>query len=136
MADPAYPMPVDKAFNERFWSGVADHKLLLQECRDCGHRPYPPRSQCPVCFGDLDWFEAEGTGTVYSFGVVHRPNQPAVFADQTPILIAIIELAEGPRMVSNIIGCDPDEVAIGDEVTVVFEEVDEGVVLPKFELVD
>lgn len=136
MSETPYPGPVEQVFDEQFWEGVRNHELLLQECRDCGHRPYPPRSKCPACFGDLDWFEATGHGTVYSFGIVHRPNQPAVFAEHTPILIAIIELEEGPRLVSNIVGCDPAEVAIGDRVAVVFEDVDDDVTLPKFELVD
>jgi uncharacterized OB-fold protein len=134
MTDAMYPEPVRKDFNQRFWQAIEDEQLLLQRCTDCNHTPYPPRTKCPSCFGELEWFEASGAGTVYSYGIVHRPNQPEVFEYMVPITVAIIELDEGPLFVSNIVGCAPDEVSIGDRVRAVFETVAEDVTLPKFEL--
>lgn len=133
MSEPAYPAPVRKQFNQRFWDGIENGQLLIQECVACGETTHPPRTKCPSCFGDLVWIEASGTGSIYSFGVVHRPNQPAVFDEYTPILMAVVELEEGPRMVSNLVDCTADSIAIGDSVSVVFEDVADGVTLPKFE---
>jgi uncharacterized OB-fold protein len=135
MSEAAYPAPVRKAFNRHFWEAIDNNQLKLQECTACGARPYTPRLQCPKCFGDLIWTEADGTGVVHSYGIVHRPNQPAVFDDRVPIVVAIVELDEGPLLVSDLINCDPEAVAIGDEVRVVFDAVTEDVTLPKFELV-
>lgn len=133
MTDAKYPGPVQKDFNQRFWDGIEDGQFLLQRCTKCDYIPYPHRTKCPSCLGDLEWFEASGSGTIYSYGIVHRPNQPDVFEEMVPITIAIVELDEGVRFVSNIVGCDPEEVAIGDQVEVVFETVTDGVTLPKFE---
>lgn len=134
MTDAIYPQPVRKGFNQRFWKAMENQQLLLQKCTDCGYIPYPPRIKCPSCFGELKWFEASGGGTIYSFGIVHRPNQPEVFEHRIPITVAIVELDEGPFFVSNIVGCDSGEVSIGDRVHVIFETVAENVTLPKFKL--
>jgi uncharacterized OB-fold protein len=136
MTDIDYPAPIRKQFNQTFWDGIENGDLLIQECASCGATRYPPTSHCPSCAGDLEWVEADGDGTVYSAGVVHRPNQPEVFADSTPISIAIVELPEGPRIVSNVVNCDPADVEIGDKMTVVFEDMTDEVTLPKFEPVE
>lgn len=134
MSDAVYPAPVRKDFNRNFWDAIEDGQLLLQRCAECDHIPYPPRSKCPSCFEDLEWFEASGSGTVYSYGIVHRPNQPEVFDSLVPLTIAIVELDEGPLFVSAIVGCESEDVAIGDRVQAVFETVADEVKLPKFEL--
>jgi uncharacterized OB-fold protein len=134
MSENEYPAPIHKAFNRYFWEAIDESRLEIQECVDCGEKPYPPRLRCPRCFGELTWIEAEGKGVVHSFGVVHRPNQPGVFEDRIPIVVATIELKEGPVITSNLVDCDPEEIAIGDEVHVIFDEPAEGVTLPKFQL--
>lgn len=131
----SFPAPVRTPVNEPFWAGVDAGELRLQHCPDCGLVNFPPRSRCPDCFAELEWRAASGEGTVYSFGVVHRPNQPAAFEHRLPIVLAVVELAEGPRLVSNVLA-DPDDVAVGADVRVVFEAVATDVVLPLFELVD
>ena len=83
---------------------------------------------------DLEWHEASGKGTVYSFSVNHRAPHPG-FADEIPFVLAIVELEEGPRMMTNIVECNPDSVKIGMAVEVTFEDVTEEVTLPKFKLV-
>jgi len=134
MTQAEYPEPIHKAFNREFWKGVKNEELLIQECSECSHHPYPFRLKCPKCFSSLDWIESDGVGKVYSFGIVRRPNQPEVFGDDTPIVVAVITLDDGIRIVSNIIECDPGAINIGDKVSVVFREVDEGIILPKFRL--
>lgn len=127
-----FPAPRRTSINEPFWAGVKAGELRIQRCPDCGLANFPPRIRCPDCFVEMAWEAASGEGTVYSFGVVHRPNQPAVFEDRLPLVLAVVELAEGPRLVSNV-RADPAEVAVGDLVRVCFEAVAEDVVLPLFD---
>jgi uncharacterized OB-fold protein len=127
-----FPAPVRTPVNEPFWAGVDAGELRLQHCPDCGHVGFPPRVRCPDCFADLEWRPASGAGTVYSVGVVHRPNQPAVFGDRVPIALVVVELAEGPRVVSNVVGTPADAVDVGTPVCVTFERVADDVVLPLF----
>lgn len=116
-----------------YWDAARHEELVVQFCDQCSHRPFPPRSQCPECgAGDLAWRPVAGTGTVYSFTVAHRPPHP-VFGGQCPLVIAIVELTEGPRLMSNVVGCDPAEVHVGMAVTVAFEAVDDSdILLPVF----
>lgn len=116
-----------------YWDAARREELVVQRCGRCEHRPFPPRTHCPECgSGDLEWADVAGTGTVYTFTVAHRPPH-GVFADAAPMVIAVVELTEGPRMVSNIVKCDPADVRVGMAVTVAFEAVDDSdVVLPVF----
>lgn len=130
MTDPVLPevSPVARPF----WEAAAEERLLVQRCGDCGLAVYPPRTHCPDCFGDLDWTEAAGTGTVYTYTVVHVPTHRS-FESRTPLVVAVVELDEGARLVSNLVGPEPGEVAVGDEVSVVFDHVADGLALPMFE---
>lgn len=116
-----------------YWDGLKDHKLLIQQCEDCHQSIFYPRSICPHCFSDhLSWFQANGTGTIYSFTIVHQGYGP--FKGETPYVVGIIELDEGVRMMTRIIG-DKDEISIGKRVSVVYKEVEEDFVLPYFQLI-
>jgi uncharacterized protein len=96
-----------------FWDGISVGELRLQRCTDCGRAVFYPRVVCPHCFSDqLSWFTASGTGSVYSCTVAHRPF--GEYAEQAPFTIALIDLAEGPRMLSRITGSGP--CRIGDQV--------------------
>ncbi len=106
------------------------HELRLPWCLACGKPHFYPRTACPHCWGaDYDWRPAAGTGVVYTFVVV-RSNPPTVFREMLPFVIAIVELEEGIRMLTNIIG-DTDGLAIGDGVALEFIERN-GLVLPVF----
>lgn len=117
----------DTAF---FWEGVAQGRLLAQRCGGCGALRHPPRPGCPAC-GSLSWDPAtlSGLGEVYSFVVYHHPPHPAF---EVPYVVAVVALAEGVRMVSNIVGIAPSDVRIGTPVEVSFERVDGELVLPLF----
>jgi uncharacterized OB-fold protein len=127
------PAPIVNADSAPYWEGARADKLLLQKCGDCGTLRFFPRYLCTECGSDhTDWTEASGRGTVHSFTIVHRAAFPE-FQAQTPYVVALIDLEEGPRMMTNIVGDDALDVAIGDEVTVEFEERgNEGAKVPQF----
>lgn len=129
---PARPTPVPDADSIPFWDGVQAGELRLQVCQDCGSWIYYARGLCPRCHGDdLAWQRASGEGVVYSFTVSRRPAGPA-FAADVPYVVALVDLAEGPRMLSNIVDVAPEDVAVGDPVTVDFREMSPGLFLPVF----
>ncbi len=129
------PLPVINEESRPFWEGCRQHRLMLQHCGDCGAYVYYPRALCTACHSEnLAWEQVSGEGTVYSYTVCHRPAGPA-FAGDVPYVVALIDLKEGPRMLSNIVGSDPAAVRIGQAVRVTFDDVSEEVTLPKFVVV-
>jgi uncharacterized protein len=118
---------------ERFWDATKDERLLIQWCDACATPIFYPREVCPQCLSadSLDWRQSKGTGTVYAYSVQHRPANPTM-ADRVPYTVALVELDEGIRMMSNIIDCAPDDVAVGMPVTVAWEDLSDGRKLPQF----
>jgi uncharacterized protein len=126
------PAPDVNPETEVFWSATADGRLLLPVCDGCGTVIWYPRTLCPACAGRaVTWTEASGAGTVFSFTVVHRAFGP--YRDAAPYVLAYVELAEGPRVLTNIVGCEPDAVFIGQAVRVVFCDTGSGSALYRFE---
>ncbi|MER6777563.1 MULTISPECIES: bifunctional MaoC family dehydratase N-terminal/OB-fold nucleic acid binding domain-containing protein [unclassified Streptomyces] len=133
------PRPVVNRDNQGFWDGVADHELLIQRCTACATLRFPWLPGCNAC-ASLDWdtVEASGAGTVFSYVVMHHPPFPAFTAHENPAAaggpyaVALVELAEGVRMVSNITGVPYDKVRIGMPVQLEFLRVDEDLELPVF----
>ncbi|MFD6873302.1 MULTISPECIES: bifunctional MaoC family dehydratase N-terminal/OB-fold nucleic acid binding domain-containing protein [unclassified Streptomyces] len=124
------PRPVINRDNRGFWDGVARHRLLIQRCTGCAALRFPWLPGCNACAGtEWDTVEASGAGTVFSYVVMHHPPFPA-FAP--PYAVALVELAEGVRMVSNITGVPHDKVRIGMPVRLEFLRVDEDLELPVF----
>ncbi|MEU6538944.1 bifunctional MaoC family dehydratase N-terminal/OB-fold nucleic acid binding domain-containing protein [Streptomyces sp. NPDC047000] len=128
------PRPVVNRDNAGFWRGVEDHRLLIQRCTACGTLRHPWLPGCNSC-GGLGWdtVEASGDGTVYSYVVMHHPPFPAF---DPPYAVALIELTEGVRLVSDVVGVPYDKVRIGMPVRVAFRTYDEGLVLPVFQPAD
>ncbi|MES4902410.1 MULTISPECIES: bifunctional MaoC family dehydratase N-terminal/OB-fold nucleic acid binding domain-containing protein [unclassified Streptomyces] len=124
------PRPVINRDNAGFWAGVAEHRLLIQRCADCGTLRFPWLPGCGAC-GCQEWetVEASGAGTVFSYVVMHHPPFPAF---DPPYAVGLIELAEGVRMISNITGVPYDKVRIGMPVELEFLRVDGDVELPVF----
>lgn len=128
----ALPTPTLYEWNRPFFAGGTEGKLQLQRCLRCKALIYYPRLVCPSCLSpDYEWETLSGRGTVFSFAIVWRPNHPA-FADQIPITLAIVELNEGPQMVTTLVDCPPDRVEIGMDVAVVFDIIADGIALPRF----
>ena len=116
-----------------YWEAAREKRLVVQECQSCGQVWHPPLPRCPHCHAaDPGWREASGDGMVYTYTVVRHPTHYA-FAAQIPYVLAIVELAEGPRLVTAITGAAPDEGRVGQPVRAVFREVADGVTLPYFE---
>jgi uncharacterized OB-fold protein len=117
---------------EVWWEGCRRHRLLLQHCPACGTHQFYPRALCADCLGaNLDWVEAAGRATVETFTICRVPVTDA-YAARVPYVVAIVRLEEGPAMMTNIVGCEPESVAIGMPVEVVFEDCGNEIALPQF----
>ena len=126
------PLPVIDPDSAPYWRAAKEHRLLLKRCSSCDRAHFYPRELCPHCHSDaVEWFEAQGTGSVYSYTIARRPAGPA-FKPDAPYVVAIVELDEGARMMTNIVGCPPESVRIGQRVVVAYEDVTDEVSLPKF----
>ena len=130
----AYRKPLPRIDEESrgWWEALVRHELYVQECGACGTRRLPPRAVCPACLSSaVCWVRSAGRGTVYSFTVTHQ-NQAPGFREALPYVLAVVELAEGPRMMTNLVACAPEAVRIGMAVEVVFDDVTPDVTLPMF----
>lgn len=128
------PLPVIDADSQEYWAAAARHEFKLPYCNGCNSHFFYPRALCPNCHSDdIEWRTASGKGVIYSYTISRRPAGPA-FKDEAPYVVALVDLAEGPRMLSNIVVDDISKVRIGQEVKVTFKDVAEGVSLPVFEL--
>lgn len=126
------PIPHPTKVSRPFWDACRGKRLFIQRCEACGYHVFFPAYACPNCLAsELRCIEASGRGTVYSVTVVERGAGPA-FEAESPFVVALVELEEGPIMMSNIVGSQPYEVRIGDRVEVGFREVADGVTLPVF----
>ena len=115
-----------------YWDGCREQKLLIQRCSSCGHDQFYPRLVCSACTSrKIDWVAASGRGKVLSFTIV-RQAISAAYAAEVPYVIALIQLDEGPTLMSNVIQSDPERVTIGMPVEVVFEEWSDEITVPKF----
>jgi 3-oxo-4,17-pregnadiene-20-carboxyl-CoA hydratase alpha subunit len=127
---PKRPRPALTQDNAWWFEACREHRLLIQRCRSCRRLRHPPQPMCPAC-QSLDWdtVAASGRGRVYSFVVNHYPQVPAF---DYPLVVGLIELDEGTRLVSNIVGTDPAAVRVGMPVEVEFTDFDEELTLPQF----
>ncbi len=114
-----------------FWDATADGRLVLPRCEQCGATLWYPKGFCPLCMSSsIEWVPASGDGVVYSFSITRKGA--GVWAEHSPYVVAYVELLEGPRVLTNIVGCGVDEVRIGMAVTVVFDPTAEGAAVFRF----
>ncbi len=131
-APTAKPVPSITAETRPFFEAARRHQLVVQRCHSCGRLRFPAREICSHCLSrDSEWVPVSGRGEVFSFNVMHQVYHPG-FAAEAPYAVALVQLEEGPRMISNLVGVPLHEVRIGMPVQVVFEQVSEEVTLPKF----
>ena len=132
MTNPLGPLPQPTPDDQGFWDACNDGRLVIQKCSGCGALRHLPRPMCPKCRSmRYEWAPMSGRGVVHSFTVVHHPVHPAL-RDQVPYGVVLVELEEGPRIVSNMLDMPVEDIAIGLPVVVTFQEVAPGVKLPKF----
>ena len=128
------PLPVPQPESDDYWEQAANGKLVAQRCADCDALQFYPRVFCTSCSSrSLEWQELSGKGTLFTFTIVHQPPHRG-FTGDVPYIAAIVELAEGVKMPSQVIGIepDPDALSIGMPLEVVFEQVTDTITLPKF----
>ena len=118
------PMPVPTEISAPFWEGLKAERVLIQQCNPCGQWVFYPRRHCPACLAqDLSWREVSGEATLYSFTVTRIATLPD-FADEMPQILAVVELDQGVRINTNLVGLDESEVKVGMRLQPVFAEVD------------
>ena len=126
------PLPVIDGESQPFWQAAREHRLAVMRCRDCGKHFFYPRELCPFCHrAAVEWVRASGRGKIYTFTIARRPAGPAFKAD-VPYVIALVELEEGPRLMTNIVTKEVDRIRIGQSVKAVFDDVTAEVTLVKF----
>ena len=126
------PLPAIDVESAPFWQAARAHRLAIMQCRLCDRHFFYPRQLCPHCHSPVvGWSDASGRGTIYSFTVARRPAG-AAFKPDVPYVVALVELEEGPRLMTNIVTTDVDSIRIGQKVTAVFDDVTPEVTLVKF----
>src|SRR5579864_462970 len=119
------PSPIVNVETEPFWTAARERRFVVPTCGACGKTHWYPRAVCPFCgAGKIEWRAASGHGTIYSFSVMRRANEPYA--------IAYVTLAEGPTMLTNIVDCDFDALHVGQPVRVAFAETENGPPVPMF----
>lgn len=127
-----YSAPATDWETRAFWEGCGRHELVLQRCRDCSAVQYRPRALCVSCLSDgIEHFLASGRGTVHTFTITHQ-NQARAFRNALPYVLAWVDLEEGPRLLTNIVGCEPEQVQIGMPVKVEYVNQEGETAIPRF----
>tara|TARA_Y100001936_G_scaffold242362_1_gene279512 strand:- start:938 stop:1354 length:417 start_codon:yes stop_codon:yes gene_type:complete len=128
------PLPVRQPESDFYWEKTKKHELWLRKCMDCKDAYFYPRDFCPKCGNrNVTWIHASGKGTLHTFAIVERAPVPAL-GDKVPFIVAMVDLEEGPRFPTNIVGVDanPENLSIGMELEVTFLELTEEITLPLF----
>ncbi|MBI4640928.1 MAG: Zn-ribbon domain-containing OB-fold protein [Candidatus Tectomicrobia bacterium] len=126
------PRPIDPGLSRPFWEAAKRHELVMPRCKKCDHLFFYPRSECPRCFSsDLEWVKVSGKGRLHAFTVVRQPANPA-FTNDAPYVYAVVQLDEGPRMVSNVVECNIEDVRVDMLLEAVFDDITPEWTLVKF----
>jgi len=125
MAERKIPAPTPTAETEPFWQAAREGRFLIRVCRTCERAHWYPRALCPFCFSEnTEWREASGRGSIYTFSIMRRAKEPYA--------IAYVKLDEGPTMMTNIVDCNFENIAIDQQVEVVFRATEDGPPVPVF----
>jgi uncharacterized protein len=126
------PRPLSPEVSRPFWEAAKRHELVMPRCTICDHLFFYPRSECPRCLSNhLEWMQVSGRGRLHTYTVVYQPAN-AAFRDDTPYIYAVVQLDEGPRMVSNVVECDLDAVSVDMPLEVLFDDITPECTLVKF----
>jgi uncharacterized protein len=127
-----FDLPTPDAETQPYWDAARERRLLVKQCRACGRMHFYPRPFCPHCWSDeVDWVEASGKATLYTYSIVRRNDLPP-FGERVPYVAAVVDLEEGPRMLTNVVDCDEDALRIGMALEVDFRVETDEVTVPVF----
>ncbi len=127
-----FDLPTPDFETQPFWDGCREGRFLIRHCTGCGEDHFYPRPFCPKCWSDeVEWKAAAGGGTLYTYSIVRQNDLPP-FPERVPYVAAIVELDEGPRVMTNVEGCAFDDLTIGMRVVVDFKAVADDVTIPIF----
>jgi uncharacterized OB-fold protein len=125
-------LPMVEDETRPYWEAAKQGRLLLKRCNACGAVHHYPRPFCPACWSeDVAWEQASGRGTVYTYSIVFRNDLPP-FSEWGAYVPAVVELAEGPRLMTNIVDCAPQELAVGMPVEIAFRDLTDEWAAPVF----
>ena len=126
------PLPSPTSDSMPFWQGASEGLLRIQRCLACGTHRFPPGNRCPQCWtNEYEWVTAKGEGTLFTFTVMRRAYHPGLIG-AVPYVVGVVELAEGVRLITNIVDCEPDHVIVGMPVRVTFTELQPDMSIPTF----
>jgi uncharacterized protein len=129
---PRTDLPTIEEDTRPFWDAAREHRFLIRTCNACGQIHHYPRPFCPSCWSDdLSWTEASGAATLYTWSTVYMNDLPP-FNDRLPYIAAVVELAEGPKVMTNIVDCDDKDLRIGMALHVQYRVLDDTIVAPYF----
>ncbi len=130
------PLPTPTIESKPYWDGLNEGRLLIQTCADCGKLRHYPRPVCDACYSmEVEWTEASGKGTLYSWTETHHPFHVG-FRGDLPYILATVDLDEGVRLQCRLIGAKLEDLKLGQKVEVVFERVTDEVTLPMVRLAE
>ena len=126
------PMPIPTKWSQPFWDAAKQHRLVLRKCSACGYIDHPPYLYCTNCHADEhEWVEASGKAFLAAYAI-NIFGVPFPFWADLPYVVALVDLPEGPRMISNIVDCEHDQLVNGMELEVVFDDVSDEITMPKW----
>ena len=132
LSGPRFDLPTIEEETRPFWDAAREGRFLIRRCRSCGEAHHYPRPFCPTCWSDeVDWEDASGRATLYTWSTVFNNDLPP-FNERLPYVVAAVDLAEGPRVMSNIVDCDPAALTVGMAVEVTFRSLTPEISAPVF----
>lgn len=127
-----FDLPTPDAETQPYWDAARAGRLLVRRCADCGAHHFYPRPFCPACWSErVEWVEASGRATLYTYSIVHVNDLPP-FPERVPYVAAVVDLEEGPRMMTNVEGCDFGDLRVGMPLQVHFRAISDEVTIPVF----
>lgn len=126
-------IPTPTVETRKYWDACQQEKIIIQQCKECEHVQFYPRLMCTKCSSrEVGWIESSGLARVITYTIVHRPILPA-YQQEAPYILAVVQLEEGPTMMTNIVNCIHDSIKCGLEVKVIFQNWANGFLVPVFE---
>ena len=127
-----FDLPQPDLETQPFWDAAREGRLLIKRCNACARTHFYPRPFCPHCWSqDVEWMDASGRATLYTWSVVHRNDLPP-FHERVPYVAAVVDLAEGPRMMTNVVDCEFDRLEVGMALDAVFHPTSDEVTIVQF----